>query len=361
MAKIKNRNSVSHHTKPRGVNKHSFQKVYWPYIPIILIIGVLLSIGSQSGSLAAYVKHPGGRVLAYATSMTISGLLSDTNSQRLANGVPALKLNSKLDAAAQANADDMAARDYWSHYTPEGNPPWVWVNNQGYAYQALAQNLATGFSDEQSTIDGWMASPPHRENLLNATYSEVGFGYANSPNYTSAGGGPMTIVVAFYGKPQVLSASTTKPSSSPPAAAAPTQTTPSAPAASTPVEQTAEPSAADNQTTPPAQDSSAQQINDNKPKAATTLTPKSQLSPPIKSSRMQLTLGHSTWTGALTYASIAAALGIAILWARKHLRAIHKFLVKGERYVIRHPLTDLGMLIIACLLFILSQTAGLIQ
>jgi hypothetical protein len=50
-----------------------------------------------------------------------------------------------------------------------------------------------------------------------------------------------------------------------------------------------------------------------------------------------------------------------MLWARKHLRAIHRFAIKGERYIIRHPLTDIGMLIIACLLFILSQTAGLIQ
>src|SRR5665213_666214 len=140
MAKIKTRNSDSHKTKPQGVHKHAFDKVYWPYIPIVLIIGVLLSIGIQSGSLAAYAKHPGGRVLAYANSMTIGSLLADTNASRGANGVAALSLNNKLDTAAQANADDMAARDYWSHYTPDGNPPWVWVANQGYSYQALGQN-----------------------------------------------------------------------------------------------------------------------------------------------------------------------------------------------------------------------------
>jgi len=357
MAKIKNRSSDSHHTKPRGVNKNTFHKVYWPYIPIVLIIGVLLSIGAQSGSLAAYVKHPGGRVLAYASSMTINGLLADTNAQRAANGVAALKLNSKLDSAAQANADDMAARNYWSHYTPEGNAPWTWVNNQGYSYQKLGQNLATGFSDEQATIDGWMASPPHRENLLDSNFTEVGFGYANNPNYTSAGGGPMTIVVAFYGEPQVLGASTTTPSPTP-STPAPTHSASATPSA--PVQQTPTPAAADTQ--PAAQDTTTpSSAPATKPKAATTSTPKSQISPPIKASRIQLTLGHSTLTGALTYASIAAAVAIAMLWARKHLRAIHRFAIKGERYIIRHPLTDIGMLIIACLLFILSQTAGLIQ
>jgi hypothetical protein len=197
MAKIKTRGTDNHHTRPRGISKGNFDKVYWPYIPLVLIISGLLVLGSSGGALRAAAKHPFGRVLSYSTSMSVGGLLADTNAARAANGVGSLSLNDKLDAAAQANADDMAARNYWSHYTPEGNSPWTWVTAQGYSYLALAQNLAAGFSDEQSTINGWMASPPHRENLLNGTYTEVGFGYANNPNYTSAGGGPMTIVVAF--------------------------------------------------------------------------------------------------------------------------------------------------------------------
>jgi hypothetical protein len=40
---------------------------------------------------------------------------------------------------------------------------------------------------------------------------------------------------------------------------------------------------------------------------------------------------------------------------------MHRFLVKGERYALRHPLTDLGVMMMAALLFILNQTAGLIQ
>jgi hypothetical protein len=348
MAKIKTRNSDSHKTKPQGVHKNAFDKVYWPYIPIILIIGVLLSVGIQSGSLAAYAKHPGGRVLAYANSMTIGSLLADTNASRSANGIGGLSLNNKLDAAAQANADDMAARDYWSHYTPDGDPPWIWVTNQGYSYQALGQNLATGFNDEQSTIDGWMASPPHRENLLNSAYTEVGFGYANVPNYTAAGGGPMTVVVAFYGEPQVLGAAT----AASPAAPAPKAPV-SAPAA-------APPASAQPAVSQPA----AAQPADNTPlkkRPATTSTPRASITPAVKSSRLQLALGNTAVTGALTAASIMAALAIGIIWIRRHGRALHRFLLKGERYAIGHPLTDIGLLIIASLLFILSQTAGLTQ
>jgi hypothetical protein len=284
--------------------------------------------------------------------MSIGGLLADTNAQRVANGVAALSLNDKLDAAAQANADDMAARNYWSHYTPEGNPPWIWVTNQGYAYQALGQNLATGFSDEQSTINGWMASPPHRENLLNSNFTEVGFGYANNPDYTAAGGGPQTIVVAFYGKPQVLAAQTTAP----PAPTSPVPLTPSP----TPYSSTAAAPAPTEPATPAAIPDSSAPDSQSK-QAATTATPKKNLTPSTGTSNLQLAAPTASYGPAAAKLSVVLAIVIIGLWANRHIRALHRFLVKGESYALRHPLTDLGVMMMAALLFILSQTAGLIQ
>ncbi|MBX4188837.1 CAP domain-containing protein [Candidatus Saccharibacteria bacterium] len=348
MAKIKSGTTDRHRTKPSNVHKHAFEKVYWPYIPIVLVITLLLSIGVQSGNLTSFARHPAGRVLAYSNSMTIGSLLADTNAARSANGVASLALNNRLDAAAQANADDMAARDYWSHYTPDGSPPWIWVSGQSYSYQKLGQNLATGFDDEQSTIDGWMASPPHRENLLDPSFKEVGFGYANVPNYTAAGGGPMTVVVAFYGQPQVLSATATAPT-----AAAPKTKTPTP--ASTPAA-TASPQPQPAQTQPTSQSTPAPEPTK---QPATTTTTKENLTPVVKSSRLQLAVGNSTLTTALTTASIIGAIVIAAWWLRRHMRLAHRYLLKGERYFVGHPLTDIGLLVIACLLFILSQTAGL--
>ena len=349
MAKIKTHSSDSHKTKPKNVNKGAFHRVYWPYIPLVAAISFLLVLSSSGGALKAALHHPLGRVLSYSTSMSIGGLLADTNAQRAANGLGGLSLNDKLDAAAQAKADDMAARNYWSHYTPEGNPPWVFVSSQGYSYQKLGENLAAGFSDEQSAINGWMASPPHRENLLDPAFSNVGFGFANNPDYTSAGGGPMTIVVAYYGAPQVLSASTAAPTptASKPAASQPAAQTPAvAPAAETPAADTA-----------PA--SSAQ--TDTAKKAAATTTPKSQLAAPVAASHLQLAAPSSPLGPLATKLALILAFGIILAWANRHIRALHKFLVKGERYALLHPLTDLGFVIISAMLFILSQTAGLIQ
>jgi hypothetical protein len=342
MAKIKTRNSDSHKTKPKGTKKHAFERVYWPYIPLVIAVSLLLSLGSSGGAISAAMHHPLGRVLSYSTSMSIGGLLNDTNVQRSANGVAGLSLNAKLDAAAQAKADDMAARDYWSHYTPEGNPPWIFVNAQGYSYQKLGENLATGFSDEQSTIDGWMASPPHRENLLDPAFSDVGFGFANNPDYTAAGGGPMTIVVAFYGQPQVLGATTTAPATpSQPAAVHSANTSAAPPVAETPVAAAAPP--------------------DTSKQAATTDTPKAKIVAPATTSHLQLAAPRVGLGPLATRLSVVLALVIILAWANRHLRALHRFLLKGERYAIGHPLTDLAFLFIAAMLFILSQTAGLIQ
>jgi uncharacterized protein YkwD len=349
-AKIKTRSYKSGRRsahKPKGVSVKAFKKVYWPYIPVLLIISVLLSLTLQSGAISVAIAKRGGQTLAYATSMSSGGLLSSTNTARAQSGVASLKLNSKLIAAAQAKAEDMAARNYWSHNTPEGNPPWIFVTNQGYSYQKLGENLATGFSSEQATVDGWMGSAPHRANMLDSAFNEVGFGWANNANYTSAGGGPMTIVVAFYGKPQVLS-NQSAPTASPPPPVAVKKTTP-APASPPP----AAPPPAAPEPAPPENQASQQPPN------SESISNSSELAD--KSSRAQLVLANFPIARfATTFALLGAAAAIAV-WLSRHVLALRKALLRSERFAIRHPLLDIGLLIIATLFYLLTQTAGFIQ
>jgi hypothetical protein len=240
-------------------------------------------------------------------------LLSDTNAIRITNQESALKLNSQLTAAAQAKANDMAGRDYWSHKTPDGEEPWVFVAEQSYNYQKLGENLATGFSNEQATVNGWYASPPHRENLLDPNYTEVGFGIASVPDYRAAGGGPMTLVVAFYGEPAGIDL----------AAAPSTNTSP--------------------------------------PIAANTINPHSDKVLASHTSRLQLAAINS---GPLRYGAqlVTVILVVVIaLWSFRHIRIIHRSVVKGEAFAVHHPLVDFGLVVLVALLLILSQTAGLIQ
>src|SRR6185369_9999820 len=107
-----------------------------------------------------------------------------------------LQLNDQLAAAAQAKANDMARRGYWSHVTPDGKQPWSFVEASGYQYEAAGENLAYGFGSSDEVMTAWMHSPEHRANILNSVYQDVGFATANVPNYR--GTGPETIVVAMY-------------------------------------------------------------------------------------------------------------------------------------------------------------------
>ena len=200
MAAHRQRNAANkkRHGKHQNPTK-DFLKVYWPYMPLLLIVSLGLALGLFSRPLAQR------GVLAYATSLSRNGLLDATNQQRAANGVGNLGLNNSLNQAAQAKADDMVARDYWSHNTPEGNPPWVFIDSTGYDYKKAGENLAYGFLTSTDTVTGWMNSPSHRENMLLGDYTDVDFGYANSSNYQ--GTGPETVVVAMYGQPMVASAS----------------------------------------------------------------------------------------------------------------------------------------------------------
>lgn len=309
--------SHSHPHKPKGLSLTSFEKIYWPFLPVILIIGFLSAVSFTSHTLPNTFRSPTSSVLSYATQMNIDDLLSSTNNMRSLNNIGSLKLSKTLDTAAQAKANDMATRNYWSHSTPEGNQPWVFVNDQNYAYQKLGENLAAGFIDSQSTIKGWMASASHRENLLDPSFDEVGFGFANNPDYT-AGGGPMTIVVAFYARPSA------------------------APAIS---------------------DSSNPALNLEASLSAQPTTTSSAISQPSKTkitTRAQIAFFSILRANTATYFALILA-GLAVgLWIGRHALAAHKAIKSGERFVVTHPFFDFSLLIIAGLSFLLTKTAGFI-
>ena len=341
-----------HRHKPKGVSAQAFERVHWPYIPMVLLISLLMSFGVSSGSLQAALHRPDSQVLSYATSMSVSGLLSSTNAARAANGVAPLQLNAKLDASAQAKANDMAARDYWSHNTPEGNPPWVFITAQGYDYQKLGENLATGFSNEQTTVDGWMASPPHRENLLDPAFVDVGFGFANNPDYTAAGGGPQTIVVAHYGRPAVLAAASPGPVAPPVAA-------PTRPPAPTPPPVT--PPAPVAQATPPPAASPPPTPKKAAPIQTTAGQPPSQgITLSYKTSHAQLAFAQLPTSQLLTGLSIFGLIATIGLWLGRHLLILRRVLAYSEAYVIHHPLMDAGFMVLGVLFYLFSQTAGII-
>lgn len=339
-----------HHLKRTGqhhkTSKH-YSKTYWPYLPLLVI--VVLGVAFSS-----WLSNMQRGVLGYATDIGTTSLLDGTNSQRASNGLGALALNGQLNAAAQSKANDMAARDYWSHNTPDGATPWTFIVRAGYNYQAAGENLAYGFGTSSETISGWMNSPEHRANILNGNYADVGFGVANAANYQ--GTGPETIVVAMYGKPVAATAPVVK-------AAAPTASQPvakqSAPApatSATPAEQQSNPTTP---ASPAAQPAQPAQQTPARPADTQTLAANPAPLHEQRVSRIQLVSSTAAPWSAFAASTLAVVcLGLFFL---RHGLIWHRVLRKGEKFVIKYHLLDIILVTLGVMGFVLTRTVGTIH
>lgn len=105
-------------------------------------------------------------------------MLERVNRERREARLPRLSADARLDRAAQAHAEDMARRSYYSHQSPEGKIVSHRVSAQGYSFIASAENIASGQYSVEEVMEGWMKSRAHRENIHHRLFTEAGFGVA---------------------------------------------------------------------------------------------------------------------------------------------------------------------------------------
>jgi hypothetical protein len=169
-------------------------RVHGLAIMAVLVLGVQASAIAIQSAPTPLIK--GGNVLSYATgSITPIDLLTLTNQDRAAAGLPALKMEAKLNQSASLKAQNMFAENYWAHNSPSGITPWYWFGQAGYNYTYAGENLAKDFDTSAGVNTGWMNSAGHKANILNTHYTEVGFAVLNG----TLVGGQTTLVVAHYG------------------------------------------------------------------------------------------------------------------------------------------------------------------
>lgn len=177
---------------PHPHNNHK-AKILWP-ISLFVLLGVYL-MGYSTIQLFAHLK-PG--VLGFASQINPLVVVELTNKERKVQNLPPLKLNQKLNEAAQAKATDMFSHNYWAHVSPTGVEPWYFITNASYQYHHAGENLARDFSNPTDIVTAWMASPTHKRNLLDPRYQDIGVavvdGYLN--------GVETTLVVQLFASPQ---------------------------------------------------------------------------------------------------------------------------------------------------------------
>ncbi len=130
-----------------------------------------------------------GRMTVQADDDPLSALPAEAqyvihaiNEARIQAGVPPLIVNPLLNQAAQAHVDDMIAHRRYGHRGSDGSNASQRVMRTGYSLSGRAgENWVAARSPERA-IRWWMSDPPHRANILNPRWREIGIGVGAHPD-----------------------------------------------------------------------------------------------------------------------------------------------------------------------------------
>jgi uncharacterized protein YkwD len=160
-----------------------------PGAPLVPVDGVLGTASSTTSTDQASTT-PKGTMLGGAkevlvakddsqtvdsSRLSIAGIFTQTNKERADRSVGILRLNNKLNAAAERKLQDMFTNQYFEHVSPSGVHVSDLVREAEYEYIVVGENLALGnFGGDVPVVTAWMNSPGHRANILDTRFSEIG-------------------------------------------------------------------------------------------------------------------------------------------------------------------------------------------
>lgn len=106
-----------------------------------------------------------------------------TNNERSKAGCGPLSTSTNLNVVAQQHASDMAANNYFSHNSQNGQTPFDRMRAAGAAASGyMGENIAWGQTTPEQVMTAWMNSSGHRANILNCNFKGIGVGYAVAPD-----------------------------------------------------------------------------------------------------------------------------------------------------------------------------------
>ena len=108
----------------------------------------------------------------------LSGMINEV---RLDQGLGPLDQLDSLADIAREHSEDMVAREFFAHRSPDGKMAEQRVQASDVRVDGVAENLykCRGVDDPLvAVVDGWMGSKGHRENILGDAYTHTGVGVA---------------------------------------------------------------------------------------------------------------------------------------------------------------------------------------
>lgn len=124
----------------------------------------------------------------------IQRIIELTNKERKQAGLAELTPSSLLTNAARGHAANMAQHENLAHNL-QGKGVAERVEDAGYHFMAVGENIAWNHDSAAAVMKGWMESSGHRHNILNKEYTEIGVAVASNkkgqPYYVQVFGNAM--------------------------------------------------------------------------------------------------------------------------------------------------------------------------
>ena len=109
-----------------------------------------------------------------------AAILSRVNRLRAERGLAVLEASSLLQKAARSHSEQMASQNFVAHIDPSGKDVVGRIQAQGIGnFKSVGENIFAGenlASVADAVLEGWMASPGHKRNLLSPEYRQAGTG-----------------------------------------------------------------------------------------------------------------------------------------------------------------------------------------
>jgi uncharacterized YkwD family protein/spore coat assembly protein SafA len=149
-------------------------------------IGITEIIAANPQFKNPHLIYPGQKVnvpLYTATKSIESQVIQLVNQERAKYGLKPLKANWELSRVARIKSQDMRDRKYFSHDSPTYGSPFTMIKAFGISYRSAGENIAAGQTTAWEVMQSWMKSEGHRQNILNAGFTQIGVGYASGGSY----------------------------------------------------------------------------------------------------------------------------------------------------------------------------------
>lgn len=106
-------------------------------------------------------------------------IVRQINNIRQENDLNVLEDNDRLAQVARSYSRTMAQENFFSHTSPDGTTPAQRVGSAGILFRVVGENLfqSTNLPNpSERSVEGWMNSQGHRENILRSVYTQTGVG-----------------------------------------------------------------------------------------------------------------------------------------------------------------------------------------